>query len=290
MPSPTRFVVKNGSKIRAIAACSMPVPVSRETDLEHSDVLAAALLAASCDRQLAAVRHRLDGVVDDIQEDLLHLIGVDGDLRQAVVEARSRSPTAPRSAWCLTRNSVCSISLFTETGAAVEVVALMCEIQQVADDVAGAQGFAFDHRELLAPWPRHQGLPRFHQQGAAQDAGQRIVDLVSDARGQLADGRQFGGAEQLALQLLLFVDPVLQHRHHVVEGLAQVRDLVRAGGLEDLASFAAAELLGEHSLDLAAAMGAGHLPAAQVAVGAVGRAHCVYWQSLSSQQGTRLGF
>ena len=102
-----------------------------------------------------------------------------------------------------------------------------------------------------------------HQESASRMPVSGLL-IVGHAGRQLADGRQLRGAEELALQFLLFIYPAFEHRHHVVKSLAQVRDFIRAGGAENLTLLTASKFLGKDPLDFATAMGSGHLPAAQV--------------------------
>ena len=87
--------------------------------------------------------------------------------------------------------------------------------------------------------------PALHQLGVGQDAGQRIVDLVRDHGGHLADGRHLLHVQHVLMRLLqlarLLFDAVLQGmrpgrdlglRHlqptaHVVERLGQLTRLRR---------------------------------------------------------------
>ena len=74
MPSPTFFVVNSGSKIRERTSGGMPGPVSEistSTQVPPSP-------SAGLDAELAAALelHRVDRVVDDVEKDLLQLVGV----------------------------------------------------------------------------------------------------------------------------------------------------------------------------------------------------------------------
>ena len=104
VPSPTSRVVKNGSKIRSRISSGIPVP-----GVVHlGDHLAAAHPGSQGEG--AAVRHRLDGVEHQVEEQLLHLevVGHDQRLVGVEVEARPRRwpaaadsrPAPPRGGGC----------------------------------------------------------------------------------------------------------------------------------------------------------------------------------------------
>ena len=68
VPPLSRFVVKNGSKIRSNVPGSMPGTVVAD----HGDDVPA--VAVHLHPHAAAVRHRLPGVCDQVEEDLLQLV------------------------------------------------------------------------------------------------------------------------------------------------------------------------------------------------------------------------
>ena len=83
MPLPTSFVVKNGSKIRGCTLLGHARPVV--VDLEDDGVVArgrASVRRTSVPRPLAR-EHRLLGVDDQVEQDLLELVRIGEDLRQA---------------------------------------------------------------------------------------------------------------------------------------------------------------------------------------------------------------
>ena len=81
VPWPTSLVVKNGSKMLGRYSGAIPTPVSETRS-------AARLLPASLrhvfqalDAQAPALRHRLNSVPEDVQEDLLNQFGIGFDHR-----------------------------------------------------------------------------------------------------------------------------------------------------------------------------------------------------------------
>ena len=87
-------MVKKGSKIRSRVLASMPVPVSLTASITyrpggdasvHRRVARVELDVGRLDRELAAARHRVARVDDEVHEDLLDLPGI--GLHGAEVEA-----------------------------------------------------------------------------------------------------------------------------------------------------------------------------------------------------------
>ena len=94
MPLPGSFVVKNGSKSRLFVCASMPSPVSLTAEhhvvpgvqpIVGRRVLLVDVDVRGLDRQLAAVRHRVARVDDQVHEHLLDLarVGLDAAERAA---------------------------------------------------------------------------------------------------------------------------------------------------------------------------------------------------------------
>ena len=75
VPPVARFVVKNGSKIRSSDGRLDARPVVADTRDHRVAVL------ADIDEDGAAVRHRLARVRDQVEEDLLQLVGAGGHRR-----------------------------------------------------------------------------------------------------------------------------------------------------------------------------------------------------------------
>ena len=92
VPSPTSFVVKNGSKMRARVASSMPMPVSRTSIASHCGACSPTYGGGACSTTRVTIStvppsgDRLDRVDDEVRQHLVELafIGLDA---QAVVGA-----------------------------------------------------------------------------------------------------------------------------------------------------------------------------------------------------------
>ena len=88
------------------------------------------------------------------------------------------------------------------------------EREQISDDPGGALGLLRNPAQVTG---ERRGRPHgrlgrrgselvFDELGVADHAGQRVVQLVCDARHELTDGRQFFGLEQLRLRRLQPID------------------------------------------------------------------------------------
>ena len=141
-------------------------------------------------------RDRLGGVVDDVHEYLLDLVRVDLDFRQARLELErqlgaSREQLIPEQLMRGLENRPDRLQLAFAFLAARER-------EQVAYDRRGALRFLTNHRQRL-------GQPRWHvgrlaqEVGKADDGGERIVQVVRDARDELTDRRHLFRVQQLLL-------------------------------------------------------------------------------------------
>ena len=158
VPSPTPFVVKNGSKMRS--RCSVGDAVALVPDLDHG-ALALDLAAsrrrcgagvASCNGHGPALRHRVDRVDDEVRDRLLDLRGVDvradglarridDDLDVRLLRERRRAGS-PRAR--LSSRSSASRALRRATPR---------EVEQLADDQRHAVGLRGDDLAALAAPP-----------------------------------------------------------------------------------------------------------------------------------------
>ena len=141
------------------------------------------------------------------------------------------------------RLSASRTTAFRSTGRSVRAGALLGEAQQVLGDLLAALGALLDLPQRLEVVSR-LGAVQHHQLHVAEDAGQRVVDLVRHAGAQLAHRRQLLRLEQLDLggpQLgggLVHLDAQivvpaqqpgarrLQLGAHPVEGVGQLAELV----------------------------------------------------------------
>ena len=172
MPFPIALVVKNGSKIRFCTSSGTgPIVVHLE---DHGVTFG--LLPRAKDERAAAVcvEHRLLGVDDEVQQDLLDLVRIGKDGRKArgqrledhdVRDALLMRPQRQRFADHL-------IEVHRRPGR----VTLPGERLQVAHDAGGALGGVVDGVEIPA---RQLVEPAARQPlGAEQDRRERIVQLV----------------------------------------------------------------------------------------------------------------
>ena len=100
------------------------------------------------------------------------------------------------------------------------------EQQQVLHDARRPGGLVGDDRESAADVRRHFRTLQ-QQVGLAEDRRQRIVDLVGDPGGQLADGGELLGVDQLGLRAAQLLEAVHRLR---VEARVVERDTDLVGG------------------------------------------------------------
>ena len=102
-PSPSRLVVKNGSKRRLAAACETPLPVSLTTSSTAAPSSAPVSMLSSRGAP-AAVGHGLEAVAHQVEDHLLELDRVDLDVEplrrelRAAARCPGRAPRPRRSA------------------------------------------------------------------------------------------------------------------------------------------------------------------------------------------------
>ena len=149
------------------------------------------------------VRHGIERVVHDVDEDLLQpgLVHLrQGQLGRVVLgegDVVDRALAAHHGQG-LAHDGI-------EVGGLRRELVLAREVEQVAHDVAGPPRFLLDQVQLLP----HR-LARPHLLGEvrrkSEDRGQRVVDLVGHVRGQLPDGGELGGLDELGLRLLQLLE------------------------------------------------------------------------------------
>ena len=222
VPLPTPLVVKNGSKMRERCSGLMPVPVSemRTTSAPSS--------SDEPDAELAAPRHGVEGVEDDVDEHLLEplALGVDGrdgreledqadvHVLELVVDERQDLLEALLEVDALERGL---------RGAAGEG-------QEVLDDPGDPVGLGLDLLQDLGVVGVGELL--LEHLDVAGDARQGRVDLVGDAGREQADRGQLLRGQQLLLEVDLVGD-VLEDDDRPV-GLEGVVEEGRPGDVEDL--------------------------------------------------------
>ena len=172
-------------------------------DLEHDRFLIR-VVPRPQHEDAAAVRlqHRLLRVDDQVEQDLLHLMSVGEDLRQAggerVDHRHVADPLLVRAQG--ERFADHLIDVHHRPGR----LALPRERQQVADDARGAFRFAEDRVEPAAD-RRFEGRPLREPLGPTQDRGQRVVELVRDAGDRLAERGHLLGLQELVIDVARFV-------------------------------------------------------------------------------------
>ena len=191
MPPVRRFVVKNGSKIRSTDVGLDAGPSSLTAAISEL------ALVADVDADRPAVRHRLARVRDQVEEDLLELVRAARDGRAGVVVGvdeldalvRVRAPDEiDRGA-----DDVFERHDMTLFGV------LAREVEERADDLLDLEARLLDQLEPLARFRARLGLLE-EELRQAEDREQRVVDLVRDAGGELADRRELAALDELLVE------------------------------------------------------------------------------------------
>ena len=162
-----------------------------------------ALLGARADLQLAAAvraQHRVLGVGDDVEEDLLDLVRVGHRQRQVRVEVEVEVDVL--DAQVVAAQLQHSLEQGVQVHQALLGLAPSREREQVLDDLRRALGFAVDGLHVVAGLLVQVAIEQ--QLGEAGDAGQGVVQLVRDAGDQLADARHLLRLQQSLLHQVLF--------------------------------------------------------------------------------------
>ena len=175
------------------------------------------VLHARRDAKLAATGHGFNGVVEQVHKNLLEGVRVHLQARQIAVLLRdSDSGLLDPEAEQLQGGPDQGVEIARDSLRRPR----RGELQERSDDGPGADRLGVDHRRLLVAgivgWQLGQ-----QQLGEAQDAGERVVHLVSDRGRQLAHGPELAGAHQLRLDPLdlekLALNPgqkrLVLHRH-----------------------------------------------------------------------------
>jgi hypothetical protein len=254
------LVVKKGSKMRDRSSAAMPWPVSQTA----ISAPAAAFLQPVAARQgePAAVGHGLEGIHDEVDEHLLQLAQVhldaaagavvDAHLDLAALEVVARQHQAVGE----------GLGRVDALGVAGEL-ARPRKLQQLGDDQPDAVGLLVDQADLLAHRGGGGAEDLLQHVEVALDDGHRVVDLVGDAGGELADGGEFFGHRQVAAGLVEggvgFFELAGAFGHLAVELVAPALELHAAGGQ-------VVEELVEGGGELADLVAAGDLPDPRVVI------------------------
>ena len=158
--------------------------------------------------QVAAPRHRVHGVEDHVDQDVAQLGGVAADERARVVaqrevdvHVRGLRRVLPARARDLAHVEE---EPFDGDGLEVAVAPLAREVLYVADGLRAVLRGGED--DLQAAARLRVGGLRQHQLGARQYRGERVVDVVRDARGQHPQGRHLLDLRELFADALLLGD------------------------------------------------------------------------------------
>ncbi len=163
----------------------------------EDDRVVLAVVPGADDEHAVAVRgqHGLLGVDDEVQQHLLQLVRVGEHLRQARRERGQDGDV--RDALLVGAQRQRLLDDGVDVHHRARGVALAREREQVADDARRAVGLGEDHVEAAARLI--VGLPLRQALGPGEDGGQRVVQLVRDARDRLAERRQLLGLQQLVV-------------------------------------------------------------------------------------------
>ena len=241
MPSPTCFVVKNGSKILLSLPSGMPWPEFGDLDhhvvaaQDHRPVavqVAGEMDVAGGDPDLAAARHRVPGVDDEVHDHLLDLALVDPDrgevgpvldLQRHLVGQKPVQEVGELGERVLQVDDGRAQGLLAREGEELadqrrRPVGVLADLHQVA---------VLDVGDLVA----HQ-----EQVAVAVDRGQQVVEVVGDPAGELAHRLHLLALHELRLERLELggVGEHGEERRRAVEHGAGERhlqeDLLAVGG------------------------------------------------------------
>ena len=171
-------------------------------------------LMPGADLDPAGRRDRMNGVQQHVHDDLADLRRVRHDLGE-VVGSFSSSAMPLNASWAASESAI------SETGWLILILSGLitvsrpklssCRTMFRARFVSRAMSFSLswrgsDGRALLE-----------HQVREGQHRSERIVDLVRDAGGKLADGRQLFRLHELVLLFPQLLDDLLERRHGIIE-------------------------------------------------------------------------
>ena len=192
MPWPEAFVVNIGSKAREATSLSIPMPVSVTSSRTNRPgstpgigerLRRPELGVAGLERQRAATRHRVARVDREVDQDLLDPGRVVGERPEVGLEAALDDDVlADRRAEEAVEARDQLVQVEDDLGAALPAR----EDHQLADEADPALGGAPDLLDVGG-----RGRPRRHralgEPGVVDDHAEDVVEVVSDAAGELAD-------------------------------------------------------------------------------------------------------
>ena len=207
VPSPSGLVVKNGSNTWAASASDMPGPSSAMSTATPSSQRRARTTTVP---GRPAARDRLRRVVDEIDEDLLDLVGIDVRHRQVGLDLQARLD--PVGHEIVPQQQERRVEQRLEGGGPPLVLLLPGEAEEVLHDVRRPLRLFLDDRERLPQRRRHVG--HFGEVvGEPDDRGERVVEVVGDAGDELPDGGHLLRLDELVLQPAA-LGLVVEEEHH----------------------------------------------------------------------------
>ncbi len=171
----------------------------------------------------------MQGIVKKIEENLFHLIPVNGNPGQFLGEVFCEEDAAGFHE--VTRQLDDILQRFVQVGAGARAFGLARKIEQAAHYVAGAPRFA-QHQLKVRARGGVRGKFLEGQLREARHRGQRIIQFVRHTRGHLTDRGQFGGLNEAALGGALGFDAALEfllRGAQLADGFLQALVLVGAG-------------------------------------------------------------
>ena len=199
------------------------------------------------------------GVDQDVHQHLLDQVGIHMKLRKVPVELRGDLDVLQRGRALDEAHGLRDEGVEVHLGFLRRLLAR--EVQQPADDARAAPRLA-DHQVEVFGVLAAVGHLLAHEGGERQHAGERVVQLVGDAGGQLPDrgellaARDFGFGQPQLLGALLdllaqrlhpfleLVPRLLERRHHGVRRARQAAEFVLAAHGDGLVEVARRQALG----------------------------------------------
>ena len=237
VPSPTGLVVKKGSKIRSRCSAAIPQPSSSTWTTTQSP-------RSGRDADRARLAERLNGVEHEVQEDLLELLRRTAH-RRIISELRSMRMRS-RSCGAAMRSTPSMSGAGRKPGARDPPRRQAADVAHDRDGAVHAFEGLVDELLAFRDEDRRGGLAGTlllelgrerapvlaqHREVRAHE-GERVVDLVRDAGGELAHGGETAGEQQPVAQCYDLRE-VAQHEDETERRAAAVAEQARRDGHRD---------------------------------------------------------